>query len=176
MRFAIADPPYLGQSAKHYGDHPEHAVYDTIEGHAALVTRLCDEFPDGWAMCLSSPSLVDILPLCPRDCRVLAWTKPFCAFKANVTRAYAWEPVIARGGRHRGREMPTVRDWLAESITLKRGFTGAKPDAFVFWLLDWLTAEPADEIVDLFPGSGAVTRAIDLWRRTPRFDFAGAAA
>ncbi len=29
MRFAYADPPYLGMGKKLYGDHPEHAVYDT---------------------------------------------------------------------------------------------------------------------------------------------------
>lgn len=25
MRVAIADPPYIGQSAKHYADHPDYA-------------------------------------------------------------------------------------------------------------------------------------------------------
>ncbi len=49
MKLCIADPPYLGCSKKHYGHHPEHAVYDTVEGHRLLIERLCDEFPDGWA-------------------------------------------------------------------------------------------------------------------------------
>lgn len=167
MRFAYADPPYLGQSRKHYGDHPEHAVYDTTEGHRALIDRLASEFPDGWALSLSTPSLRAILPMCPEDCRVLAWVKPFCAFKAGVTVAYAWEPVIVRGGRKRSREQPTVRDWLAESITLRRGFTGAKPAAVIFWLMEVLGAQPDDEIVDLFPGSGAVGDAIRAWRSSP---------
>lgn len=167
MRFAYADPPYLGQSRKHYGDHPEHAVYDTVEGHRALVDQLVSEFPDGWALSLSTPSLRTILPMCPEDCRVLAWVKPFCAFKANVTVAYAWEPVIVRGGRKRSRDLPTVRDWVAESITLRRGFTGAKPAAVIFWLMEVLGAQPDDEVVDLFPGSGAVEDAIRAWRTSP---------
>lgn len=165
MRFAYADPPYYGVAAKLYGHlHPEAAVYDTVEGHAALIRRLCDEYCDGWAMSLSSPSLKVILPLCPDDCRVMAWTKPFASFKPGVGVAYAWEPVIVRGGRRRTREQRTVRDWVAEGITLKRGLTGAKPDNFVFWVLEVLNAEPEDTIDDVFPGSGAVGRAIERWR------------
>lgn len=165
MKFAYADPPYLGLAVAFYGDqHPEAAVYDTIEGHSALIARLSDEFPDGWAMSLHSPSLRTILPLCPPDVRVMAWVKPFASFKPGVGVAYAWEPVIVRGGRRRTREQGTVRDWCAVNITLKRGFAGAKPSAFVHWLIEVLNVEPEDEFVDLFPGSGAVGRAIDAWR------------
>lgn len=168
MRFAYADPPYLGCSAKLYGDmHPHAADYDDPESHRELVTRLCDEFTDGWAMSLSSPSLQTILPMCPADVRVMAWVKPFCAFKAGVTVAYAWEPVIVRGGRKRPREMPTVRDWVSEVITLKKGCPGAKPAGFVRWLLDVLNVQPTDEFVDLFPGSGAVESAWQEFRRSP---------
>ncbi len=160
MKFAYCDPPYLGQSVRLYGDHPEAALYDTLDGHRALIERLCMEYPDGWAMSLSSPSLRSILPLCPADVRVLAWVKPFAAFKPNVGVAYAWEPVIFRGGRNRTREQDTVRDWLAENITLMRGFPGAKPDAFTFWIMDVLNVQPGDTMDDLFPGSGACGAAI----------------
>ena len=164
MRFAYADPPYYGFAVKFYGDmHPEAAVYDTIEGHAVLVDRLCDEYPDGWAMSLHTPSLKHILPLCPDDVRVMAWVKPFASFKPGVGVAYAWEPVIVRGGRKRTREQQTVRDWCAVNITLRRGFTGAKPVAFVHWLLSVLNVQPGDTIDDVFPGSGAVTNALDGW-------------
>lgn len=164
MKFGYADPPYLGCSVSHYGDqHPDAAVYDTIDGHAALVRRLCDEFPDGWAMSLHTPSLKHILPLCPDDVRVMAWVKPFAAFKPNVGVAYAWEPVIVRGGRKRTRKQDTVRDWCAVNITLKRGFTGAKPVKFVHWILEVLNVESGDEVVDLFAGSGAVQAALDGW-------------
>ncbi len=168
MRLAYADPPYYGYAVKFYGDlHPEAAVYDTLEGHKALIDRLCSEF-DGWALSMTSGNLRDILPLCPPDARCGAWVKPFASFKPNVTVAYAWEPVVFWGGRKRSRERGTVRDWFAEGITLKRGFTGAKPARVIHWLLEVLGAEPDDEVVDLFPGSGAVREAIDQWRAQPR--------
>lgn len=168
MRFAYADPPYYGYAVKFYGDlHPEAAVYDTLEGHKALIERLCDEFRDGWALSMTSGNLHDILPLCPREARVGAWVKPFASFKLGVKVAYAWEPIVFCGGRNRG-DRDTVRDWFAEGITLKRGFTGAKPARVIHWILELLGAERDDEIVDLFPGSGAVTDAINQWRAQPR--------
>lgn len=163
MNFAIADPPYFGCSVKLYGDHPEAAVYDSLEGHKALIDRLCDEFSDGWALSMTSGNLHHILPLCPKEARVMAWVKPFAVFKPNVGVAYSWEPVIVMGGRKRTRQQATVRDWCAVNITLKRGFTGAKPAAFVFWLMDVLNAQEGDTVSDLFPGSGAVQEAIDAY-------------
>lgn len=164
MRFGYADPPYFGLAASFYGDqHPDAADYDRIETHAALIERLSRDY-DGWALSLHSPSLKHILPLCPHDARVMAWVKPFASFKLGVGVAYAWEPVIVRGGRRRTRDQQTVRDWCAANITLMRGFPGAKPNAFVWWLLDVLNVQPADTIDDLFPGSGAVTRAIAAWK------------
>lgn len=106
--------------------------------------------------------------MCPPDVRVNAWVKPFAAFKANVTRAYAWEPIIIRGGRPIPRTEPTVRDFIEaaavkEPIAMQRGFPGAKPAAVCFHIFDWLNMQPGDEFVDLFPGSGAVTRAYQEW-------------
>lgn len=168
MRFAYADPPYYGLAQKFYGDrHPEAAVYDTLEAHAALIERMNDEFSDGWAMSLHSPSLKHILPLCPDDCRVGAWVKPFASFKPGVGVAYAWEPVIFRGGRRRTRKQQTVRDWCAVNIAMLRGFPGAKPREFVLWVLDWLNVEPGDTVDDLFLGSGAVSAAIAERLRQP---------
>ncbi len=162
MRFAYADPPYLGLAAKFYGHlHEAAADYDRLETHRALVERLCDEFSDGWAMSLHSPSLGQILSICPADVRVMAWVKPFCSFKPGVGVAYAWEPVIFRGGRKRTRQQQTVRDWCAVNITLRKGFTGAKPPEFVWWVLDVLNVLDGDEVHDLFPGSGAVQAALD---------------
>jgi len=165
LRFAYADPPYLGQGRKHYGKlHKDAAKCDTLEWHAALIKRLTEEYPDGWALSASSVSLRAILPLCPEDVRVGAWLKPFCSFKPGVNPAYAWEPVIWRGGRKRDRWEDKVRDYAAVPITLRMGFPGAKPAAFVRWVLELLNAQKHDEIHDLFPGSGAVTREIEAWR------------
>jgi hypothetical protein len=162
LTFGYADPPYLGCGAKHYGAlHKDAADFDTIEVHQRLIERLVTDYPAGWAMSLHTPSLRALLPLCPPDVRVGAWVKPFCAFKVNVNPAYAWEPVIWRGGRKRTRQQDTTRDWVAESITLKRGLTGAKPRAFCMWIFDLLNVQPGDTVDDLFPGSGAVQAAID---------------
>ena len=162
--FAYADPPYLGQGAKRYGDHPDAAVYDNIAGHAALVDRLVTEYPHGWALSLSSPSLREILPLCPNDVRVMAWVKPFASFKPNVNPAYAWEPVIVRGGRKGGRDEATVRDWVSANITLEKGLTGAKPPVFCRWILNVLGYREGDVLIDMFPGTGVMGRVLDEMR------------
>ncbi len=165
MRFAYADPPYLGLAEKFYGSlHPDAAKYDELATHAALIARLVTEF-DGWAMSLHSPSLREILPMCPVDVRVAAWTKPFASYKKGVNPGYAWEPVIFWGARRRtSGEETTVPDYCAVPITLQRGFQGAKPERFVHWMLALLGVRPEDEFVDLFPGSGAVGRAVEAWR------------
>ena len=159
MRFAYADPPYIGQAKKHYSHDPRCAEVD----HAALVEKLNGY--DAWALSLSSPSLRMILPLCPEDVRVMAWVKPFASFKPNVNPAYAWEPVIVRGGRKRGRDEPTARDWVSCNITLKKGLSGAKPEAFCFWLFTVLGMQPGDEFDDIFPGTGGVSRAWEAYQR-----------
>ena len=100
--------------------------------------------------------------------RVGAWVKPFAAFKPNVNPAYAWEPVVFQGGRKRGRTEDTTRDWVSANITLQRGLSGVKPDAFSFWLFNLLGMERGDEFIDLFPGSGAVTRAWEHWCASPK--------
>ncbi|MBM3992146.1 MAG: hypothetical protein FJ298_14220 [Planctomycetes bacterium] len=160
MKFAYADPPYLGCGALYAKHHPEALVWDDPATHAALVERLCAELSDGWAMSLSSPSLRTILPLCPADVRVMAWVKPFAVFKPNVSPAYAWEPVIVRGGRRATRDEPTVRDWCAANITVKKGLTGAKPPQFCAWVLDVLGVRDGDEVIDLFPGTGVFGRTL----------------
>lgn len=155
VRFAYADPPYIG--CAHL--YPEKAEVD----HEALLARLVEY--DGWALSASSPSLRFLLPLCPDDVRVMAWVKPFAVFKPNVGVAYAWEPVIVRGGRRRTRQQPTVRDWISENITLRKGLTGAKPERFCWWLFDVLNATVDDTLDDLYPGTGIVTRAWGAYHR-----------
>jgi len=156
MRLAFADPPYIGQARKHYG--PDAREVD----HALLIAHL-QEF-DGWALSLSSPSLLEIAQLVPPGVRIGAWVKPFASFKPNVNPAYAWEPVIFKPARKLGNEVDTERDWVSANITLQRGVSGAKPDKFCRWLFAMLAAERGDEFHDLFPGSGAVTRAWADWR------------
>lgn len=171
MRFAYADPPYLGQGAKHYGDHHDEAAdWDHPARHRQLVERLTDDYPDGWALSLSVPSLGMYLGWCPDDVRVAAWVKPFHVFKKGVRPAYAWEPVIFRGGRNDNPEPPskgepatTPRDWLAANITLRKGLPGAKPDEFCYWVFDLLNVQSGDQLDDLFPGTGIVGRCFEAY-------------
>jgi len=167
VKFAYADPPYLGCGKLYAEHHPDAVVWDDPASHRDLIARLVSDFPDGWLMSLSSPSLKTILPMCPDDCRVSAWVKPFAVFKPNVGVAYAWEPVIWRGGRKRTREQDTVRDWVSANITLRRGLTGAKPRDFCRWIFEILNIQPGDDFVDLFPGTGAVMDAFRDWSKAP---------
>jgi hypothetical protein len=163
VKFAYADPPYLC-GAHLYKEHPEWRVYASIDGHADLIARLVTEYPDGWALSMSSVDISAMAAILPTDVRWGAWIKPFASFKPNVTRAYCWEPVAFMGGRKIPKTEPTVRDFieaeespaLKESITLKKGMTGAKPRKFCEWLLDLMAFDPRqdDEFDDLFPGSG----------------------
>lgn len=156
MKFAYADPPYVGCASL----YPEKSEVD----HAVLIQKLTAEFPDGWALSCSTPSLRLILPMCPGDVRIAAWVKPFCSFKPNVNPAYAWEPVIFRGGRKRDRSELTVRDWISISITLQKGLVGAKPEPFCRWILDLLGfIFGEDSFVDLFPGTNSMGRALRQW-------------
>ena len=87
----------------------------------------------------------------------MAWVKPFHAFKKGVSPAYAWEPIILRGGRRRQQPpYDTPKDFLSTNITLRKQLVGAKPAAFCFWLFDCLNAQPGDQLDDLFPGTGIV--------------------
>lgn len=160
MKFAYADPPYLGCGAKLY-KRPE---WDLLDTHRALIEMLEREYPDGWAMSLSSTTLYDILPLCPVRPRIAAWCKSFASFKPGVNPAYCWEPVIWRGGRtKRSRKEDTIRDYHTEPITLRRGVPGAKPPGFALWITQLLGADvrQGDTITDLFHGSGAM---LGVWR------------
>lgn len=163
LRLAYADPPYLGCCRLYDHHHPDGLCWDDLDTHRQLIGRLVLDFPDGWALSATSVSLRRLLPLCPDDVRVGAWVKPFHAFKKGVRPAYAWEPVIFRGGRNAGHPPPekggkqtTPRDWVSCNITLKKGLTGAKPPAVCEWVLDLLNVQPGDELVDLYPGTAVM--------------------
>ena len=150
MRFAYADPPYPGMAHR----YPENTEVD----HAVLIAELVDGFPDGWALSTSSVALQQVLPLCPDHVRIMAWVKPFAAWKHNVNPSYAWEPVIVQGGRRRLDDQLKIRDWVSAKITLETGVIGAKPAGFCRWLFDVLNVEDGDELVDLYPGTSIVTK------------------
>lgn len=152
MKWAYADPPYVGQARKHYAHDPQCAEVD----HAALFDRL--RHYDAWALSAGAnlASLRVIVPLLPDDARIAAWVKPFASFKPGVDPAYTWELVAFKTARCWARDQATVRDHLAENITLRKGLCGAKPRAFCFWLFGLLGATPDDDFDDLYPGTGIV--------------------
>jgi|SRR6266568_8351612 len=164
LRIGYADPPYPGQAAKHYAEHPDYA--GEVD-HAELLQRLDTDY-DGWVLHTSSPALEQVLHLAREQgvgpYRVMAWVKPFAAFKRNAPVAYAWEPVLVKAARK-----PVVgswivmRDFISESITMRRGLSGAKPERVCWWLFEVAGAKPTDVLDDIYPGSGAVTAAWRSW-------------
>jgi hypothetical protein len=158
MKFAYADPPYLGMGKKMYGKlHPEAAIWDDPQAHKDLVTRLMDEYPDGWAISLGTPSLGVYMSAAPSDARVGAWVKTWHQIRPTTTQ-FAWEPVIWRGGRKDNKRSPMVRDWHQGNAARGQGLQGSKPPDFNRWILDLLNYQPGDELDDLFPGTNGMTR------------------
>jgi hypothetical protein len=85
--------------------------------------------------------------------------------KANRARC-AWEPVIFCGGRPV--ENWTLLDWVhaAPPRRMPGQVVGTKPGKFSRWVFDCLGALPGDTLVDVFPGSGAVDKAWELYVET----------
>jgi hypothetical protein len=161
MKLGYADPPYPGL-AHLYKDHPDYA--GEVD-HKELIARLELEF-DGWVLHTSSVAIPFIAPLVPTGARWGAWVKSFAAFKEGVKPPYAWEPIIFKPMRTMAEHYSGAfvrRDWIEAPMTMRRGFTGAKPEDVCHWAFEVVGAYPGDEFFDLYPGSGAVTRAWESW-------------
>lgn len=191
MRLAIADPPYpplfstrrdlasggerviaRSRATRWYGDgprsatdspaadfHPFAAAWDDLDEHRKLLAHLVADF-DGWAIATTPDGLGAYHPL-PIDAHVMAWHKP-TAMPGGHRLVNRWEPVIVyipEGRRSRaGMRVSDVLTCNAPRV----GFVGAKPAAWTRWVLDALGYDPSsDELVDVFPGSGAVAAAAD---------------
>ena len=183
MRLAIADPPYLGRAALWYGGkgrnkqgsvgraagrghlapefHPDAAVWDDPEQHRQLLADLELGY-DGWAMAASAKTLPLIASAIPRRARIAVW-RVTNAIPDGSRVASAWEPVVVRvpEGRRAHGTGHAVPDVLLAPHP-QAGFVGTKPDAWTRWVLDMLGYQTGDEVYDLFPGSGAVTRAMQV--------------
>ena len=168
LRFAYADPPYPGQSGL-YRDHPDYA--GEVD-HQALIAAMVEWFPDGWALSTSARALPDVLSVAPADVAVAAWFRG-----ERPTRSYrplsSWEPVVVFGGRPRlvdsgpGRRLDALVHVARARTTDPARVIGAKPAAFCYWMFDLLGALPGDELFDLFPGSGGITRAWEAFTSGP---------
>jgi len=177
MKLAIADPPYPPQigvggvkprASRWYGSkqrgasdrpadfHPEAAEWDNPDTHRALIEHLLDEF-DGFAIATTPDGIAAYGPL-PVGLRIMAWHKPNA--QPGSHRIFSmWEPVllyppVGRRSNRSGRG--GVSDVLTCGIA-RTGFVGAKPAQWTRWVLEAMTYSPSvDEVIDLFPGSGAV--------------------
>jgi hypothetical protein len=168
MKLAYADPPYLGCGKLYAAHHPDALDWDTTARHDELMEELIGGY-DGFVVHLSATadSFSCYSPWVGQSgARWCSWVKGFAAFKKNVSVAYAWEPVIIKPARKPVVSKRLVmRDWIQESITLRKGLTGAKPEAVCHWAFELMGAHPDDELHDLFPGTGAVTKAWETWRK-----------
>lgn len=175
MRLAIADPPYLGRANRWYGTgrgsgggrhvadhHPEAHVWDRAETHRDLVRQLQDEY-DGWAIAAAPDTLpvylgavVGIVP------RFMVWHRrnspPSGSRVASTFEVVVLSIPAGRSAHGTGLHVADVLDAPAP----RRGFAGAKPEAWTRWVLDALGYRPdIDTVHDLFNGSGAVAAAVD---------------
>lgn len=151
-RFAYADPPYPG----HAWRYRDQSTYAGEVDHQALVKSLVDARLIGWALSTSSAALREVLQLCPPGARVLPWVKPNPPTGAGL--CVRWEPLIVVGGRTTPHP---VKDWL-QAAPARGGdsdLVGRKPLAFAAFLFEVLGMGAGDELVDLFPGSGAISSA-----------------
>ena len=165
MKFAYADPPYLGCGARLYSEHhPDAAIWDDPETHRQLIERLCNEYPDGWALSLHVPSLQIILPMCPKDVRIGAYCKDFAQIRPTRVQWF-WEPVIWHGGRSKPIDKTHYRDWCRAwpRNATTDGLIGGKPRDFCRWVFGLLGAQRGDELDDIFPGTLAVGAAWAEW-------------
>lgn len=164
MKFAYADPPYIDLCAKYdhvHGPILEGLCWDDIDTHRQFIGDYLSQF-DGWALSLSSSHLYRILPLCPPTARVAPWCKSFASFKPNVNPAYVWEPVIFFGARKASERTHnvTVRDYHIGRTAMRRGLFGAKPEDFCAWVAQLLGVEDEDDFVDIFPGTGVMSKTM----------------
>lgn len=191
MRLAIADPPYppyadrsargnggwlqsrarywYSDQASHSGtayaaDHHDDAHdWDKAATHRALLETLHAEY-DGWAIATSSdggPWYGDL----PRGGRQMIWVNPKSMSGASRVRSiHELVLTFVPAERRRMSSGPSVNDVLIEP-SQATGFPGAKPPRWTHWVLDALGYDPdTDTVADLFPGSGAVTRAIEYYQ------------
>lgn len=182
MRLAIADPPYLGRAEMFYGErdvsnmrfrgtinqmykadrHPDAVEWDKPERHYQLVQQLVEQY-DGWVIAMVPDNLRTYLQWVPTETIIAVWHDPAVMPTGRHPRR-KWEPVLVYRplGRRRTLDVPQpVGDVLTAPHT-GAGFAGAKPVAWTRWALDMLGYDSTtDEVTDMFPGSGAVTAAIN---------------
>lgn len=161
--FAYADPPYPGLARKYYGS--------TEVNHPLLIGTLMRDYPDGWALSTSSDALQAVLAMCPAGVRVASWHRTERRGLAYRPRD-SWEPLIVWCGRVRRIDATEACANTLVGGGRQRSHPGAligmKPAAFAEWMFKQLGALRGDTLADIFPGSGAIARAWNLFQAAPR--------
>lgn len=155
-------------------DTPRIANHLTIEDAAHIahndpdhVRAMCDEIEMlRGLLARAADTLGELLP----DCTTPAYGAPghaHCAACCYGSMKVADGPAEQEAWLLVFREIPAallreVRGGLLAPITLKKGLTGAKPEAFCRWVLDLLNFQPGDTLDDLFPGTGVMGRMVEL--------------
>lgn len=179
MRLAIADPPYLGRADRWYGAgrgsgrvitsggrpgrkpdfHADAARWDRLDSHRLLMVDLNADY-DGWAIAGTADSGAKLMQYAPDGVRMAVWVRsnamPAGARVINTYETVVFQVPASRRNRVKGQ---SVRDALIAPHRVG-GFLGSKPQEWTDWVLSLMGYEPGDEVVDLFPGSGAVTAAV----------------
>jgi hypothetical protein len=166
-RFGFADPPYPGLSRKYYG---KEVTFAGEVDHRELIERMLAEFPDGWALCTSAKALRAVWLQCPPETRLSIFNRGSRACVSYHARS-AYEAVLIYGGRERKMEPSEVLDdvltWGGRQHSHPDALVGMKPAPFCEWVFRQLGAQRGDELVDIFPGSGAVSRAWRIYSGQP---------
>lgn len=184
MRLAIADPPYpplvgsggrKNRASRWYGEgqrslkdrpadrHPEAAEWDDPVRHQQLLVELLDGF-DGFAIATTPDGIAAYGPL-PVGMRIMAWIKPNGS-PGSHRLSSKWEAVLLYppvGRRYNRTTLGAMPDVLTANAP-RTGFPGAKPTEWTLWVLDAMSYDPfEDDVVDMFPGSGAVALGVRQW-------------
>jgi len=180
LKFAIADPPYLGRAYRWYGmngrgkgkgknradQHSEAHLWDLPETHVKLAQNLMANY-DGFAIAATSHSLSTYLSVIPthseNGIKIMTWIKPG-SFPGGSRIINSWEPVIVkvpkdRKGRHKGK---LIVDYLICPSPRKK-YVGTKPEQWTNWVLDAMGVRAEDTVDDLFLGSGKVSAAVERY-------------
>lgn len=155
LRIAYADPPYPGKASLYPGGREV--------DHASLVHELRKY--DGWALSTSQAALRDVLPSCPPGIRIAVWVRS-CRATRSRRPLNAWEPLIFYQARPLStsvvQDLHDVLEYRGRYRAYPGAMVGMKPPQFAVWMFRLLGASPIDAFHDIYPGSGAVSRA---WKR-----------
>lgn len=143
-------------------DHHEDAArWDAPQAHDALVCELLDRF-DGWAIAAAADSIPAYTRALDVGARLAIWNKPNQPASGSRVRNVFEVVLVYVPPQRRARSASLgCVDLLTASHEMS-GFAGRKPPQWTRWVLAMLGYDPAaDEVCDLFPGSGAVSAAAD---------------